>query len=138
MSTKIFYFTGPCKWAKVHKPDTYNGEDRYKIDLYLSKKELAKLNESGSKVKLKEDDDGKFVTFSRKTQMEIAGETKILGKPMVIDANKQDFDKDIGNGSLVTCKVAIYDTKMGKGTRLEAVRVDEWKEFIPTQQQGEF
>lgn len=138
MTTKIFYFSGPCKWAKLQTPDSYNGQDRWKIDLYLTKKDLKILEESGSKVKIKEDDDGKFVSFSRKTTMEVKGEVQDLGPPMVIDKDKQPFDKEIGNGSLVTCKVAIYDTRMGKGTRLEAVRVDEWKEYVPQSGEGEF
>jgi hypothetical protein len=35
------------------------------------------------------------------------------------------FTDAIGNGSTVTAKLSIYDSKFGKGTRLEAVRVDE-------------
>lgn len=104
----------------------------------MSKKGLQDLAEAGSKVKVKEDDDGKFVTFSRKTELELNGEIKPLDPPMIIDKDKQPFKEDIGNGSLVTVKAAIYDTKMGKGTRLEAVRIDEWKEYVPQSQQGEF
>jgi hypothetical protein len=51
--------------------------------------------------------------------------------PEVLDKDNQPFTKLIGNGSTVTCKVIIYDTIKGKGHRLEAVRVDDWVEYVP-------
>jgi hypothetical protein len=138
LSTKIFYFSGPCKWAKLSTPDEYNGQESYKINVYLNKADLRTLDEAGSKIKVKEDDDGKYVTFSRKKVQEIAGDLKDMGPPMVIDTNKESFTADIGNGSDVTCKVSIYDTRMGKGTRLEAVRVDNHVVYDPEAAQGEF
>lgn len=131
MATKIFYFSGPCKWAKVYQPDDYGGDLRYKVNLYLNKADLRTLADSGSKVKVKEDDDGKYVTFSRKQSQEINGEVKELGPPLVIDAEKNPFDAEIGNGSEVTVKVAIYDTRMGKGTRMEGIRVDKHVPYDP-------
>lgn len=137
MSTKIFYLSGPCKWAKVYQPDEFNGQQRYKIDLYLTKKELAALADSGSKVKVKQDDDGKFATFSRKAITEIKGEMKDWGPPMVFGADgKEEFKADIGNGSNVTIKISVYDTAMGKGTRLEAVRVDKWVEYVKSDEKA--
>lgn len=138
MSTKILYFSGPCKWAKVHTPDEYNGQESYKVNLYLNKADLRTLTDAGSKVKIKEDDDGKYVTFSRKKIQEVKGELKDMGPPMIIDAEKKAFTDDIGNGSEITVKVSIYDTRMGKGTRLEAIRVDKHVAYDPEATHGEF
>jgi hypothetical protein len=54
-----------------------------------------------------------------------------FGPPTVIDKDKNPVTALVGNGSKVTAKVAVYDTRMGKGHRLETVRVDELVEFVP-------
>lgn len=131
MSSKYLYFTGPCKWAKVYEPDEFNGEKKWKIDVYLNKAGLKDLKDSGLKLKVREDDEGnRYVTFNRPLFKEIKGELKEFEPPRILDADgKTPITDLIGNDSIVTVKVQAYDTSMGMGHRLEAVRVDELKRY---------
>lgn len=90
---------------------------------------------------MKTDDDGKYVTFSRPISKIIKDETKEQGPPWVlweVEGEEVDFDdpRRIGNGSVVTCKISVYDTRMGKGHTLEAVRVDDLVEYNPEDTEG--
>lgn len=136
MSTAYHYFTGTCKWAKLAEPDEYKGQKKYKINLYLDKAGLRKLNESEARLTVRQDDDGKYVTFSRAVSKLIKDELVEQGPPWVlqeVEGEEKDFEDPtkIGNGSTVTCKVAVYDTKMGKGHTLEAVKVETLVEYNP-------
>jgi hypothetical protein len=131
------YFSGPCKWAKVREPDDYQGDKKWKVDVYLNKDELKQLKASGLSLKIREDDDGKFVQFSRSVEKEIKGELIKFDPPKVLDKELNPIDSLVGNGSTVTAKIAVFDTAKGKGHRLEALRVDELIEFVP-ENQGEF
>lgn len=122
MATRYFKFVGPCKWAKVTKPDDkYNV---YSINLYLNDAMLAKYKESGIQVGVKEDDDGTYVVFRRPVQKIIKGELVELGPPKV-DYNGKPLENFIGNGSVVEVDVAVYDSLKGKGHTLQSVRVKE-------------
>lgn len=126
MSTSTVYATGTAKWARVYRgqEDTKFGV-KYSIELFPDEKSLHNLKASGSRVKARENEDGVFFKFVRDATKEIKGEMKDLGPPKVVDSEGKAFSQLIGNGSKVTVKLAIYDSRFGKGTRLEAVRVDE-------------
>lgn len=134
MSTQTYYFTGKCKWAHLAQPDEFRGQRKYKINIYLDKKGLRELNESGARLEVQEDAEGKYVRFSRPESKTIKEETVVLGAPWVChgpEGEEVDFEKPetIGNGSIVNCKVSVYDTQMGKGHTLEAVKVLELVEY---------
>lgn len=100
----------------------------------MDKAGIRQLVESEAKLQVRTDEDGKYVTFSRPVQKQIKDETVELTPPWVLevkDGEEVDFEDPtrLGNGSTVTCKVAVYDTQLGKGHTLEAVRVDELVEF---------
>ncbi len=123
MPTKYYKFTGPCKWAKVHLPDkTYNV---YSIQVYLDEENLAKYKESGIQGRVKEDQDGTYVSFRRLPVKLIKGDVVELGPPQVEDAQRNKLLDPIGNGSIVTVDVAVYDTVKGKGHTLQRVHVNE-------------
>lgn len=110
----------------MKEPDEFNGEKKWKIDLFMDKGELAEFKKSGLKLKIKENDDGaKFVTFNRPVLKEIKGELKEFEPPKLFDKDHAPLDCLVGNGSKVTVKVESYNTVMGPGHRLLAVRVDE-------------
>lgn len=143
MTQKTHYWSGVVEWAKVHTPEEYNGQKQYTLNLYLDPASIADFERSGSKKELKENANGSFVKLVRKDSTDFksskTGETETIvwGPPKVVikDANGEDqpFKQLIGNGSRVTCKVELYDTKRyGKGTRLVAVRVDELVEYNPS------
>ena len=116
------YLSGIAKWVKVYpgQEDTKFGK-RAGLDLYLDEESLPTFKASGSRIELRENEDGKFIKLTRdidKTFKDIP-----LGYPKVFDKEVNTFDKIIGNGSRVAAKVVIYDSKFGKGTRLEAIQV---------------
>lgn len=122
MATQELYLKGTSSWISEDKK--YN---RNTIDVYLDSDSDAKLQESGSQTSVRQDDDDKnFYRFARPFTRETKKGVEELGPPDYIDVNGAAIDpKVIGHGSEVTVKVYVYDTSKGKGTRLEAVRVDK-------------
>lgn len=119
---KECYFSGEVKWAKVQEPTfKYESkEDReYSVTLYLDKDSLATFKGSGLQLKLKDDEDGKHVQF-RRSEKKADGE---LNNPLKVLLNGKEFKDLVGNGSTVSCKVAVYDTSVGVGHRLDAINV---------------
>lgn len=130
----MYFFTGKCKWAMLDKMDE---EFRcYKIDLYLDKENLKKFYDSGCMVKIREDDEGTYVTFRRSVDKLLEGMPQKPKKLINQDGEYIPFDQLIGNGSLVTVKVDVYNLKKMKGTghRLEAVAVEE---LVPYEGSGQ-
>jgi hypothetical protein len=129
LSTQTLYLEGLAKWAMVYpgQEDTKYGK-KCKIDLYFTDESLQSFKLSGSRKKLRSDDQGIYTTFTRSID-EINPQTEEpYGYPKVVSGEGADikpFDKIIGNGSKVVLKVVVYDSKFGRGTRLEGVRVLE-------------
>jgi hypothetical protein len=134
MSTQTIYVTGTAKWARVYEGqmDTEYGE-KFHVTVYPDEASLIAIKSSGSRIKAREDEDGICFKFSRDNKKEFKGVEEILGPPKVLDKEGNPFDKIIGNGSKITAKLSVYDSSKGKGTRLEAVRVDN---HIPYERVG--
>lgn len=125
---KYIFLTGIAKWAKVHKPDQkYNF---YGLDLYLDKDSMKAFKESGLSLEIREGDDGSYIRPRRDPEKLFEGMSE---KPKVLirDGSDEDgkpvyvpFADNIGNGSFVTCKIEVFETKRGMGHRLEAVAVE--------------
>jgi len=136
MSTQLVELEGIANWAKVFefnrdKNEDFHGEGgAYTVDVQLEKEELDKLTASGSRLKPKLTDDGISIRFKRK-HIHPMGIEELSGPPKVVDADKNPFPGDtlIGNGSKVKVYVSVYDTKMGKGTRLEGMQVVDLVEY---------
>lgn len=122
MATQYLKFKGPCKWAKVYRPDDYQ---QYSICLYLDEENKEKYLKSGMRMQLREDEDGSFVQFKRAVSKLIKGQAVELGKPKTIDKAEKDFEDLIGNGSVVEVTVDVYDSMKGKGHTLRQVKVLE-------------
>jgi hypothetical protein len=126
MATKSFSFSGTCKWAKVHNPvEAFdkNKPKEYTIDLYMNEDNLNTFMESESQLRVKDGEEGKHVVFRCPSVKLINGKETVF-KPEVFDENGVATDVDIGNGSAVTVTVDVFDTRMGKGTRLTKVEID--------------
>lgn len=127
--SKVYYFKGTAMWAKLHRPDDFRGDKRWSIGLIPDKESQQLLDDSGLTIKGRKTDNGTLYTFRRPVIKEIKGEEVEFEAPEVVDNKGKPFDGTIGNGSTVTLKVTVYDTRNGPGHRLEAVRVDELVEF---------
>lgn len=101
----------------------------YTIDVLLDKENLDALSASGSRLKPRIAEEGLSIKFKRKH--EHPSVPALGGAPVIKDAEGEFWDtsKFIGNGSKVKIAFTVYDTKMGKGTRLEGVQVLELVEY---------
>lgn len=135
MSTKLFTIEGKSLWAKVYEPDDYEGVRRYKLSIIPSSpKDWDTIKKSGLRTKVKKDQNGEdYITLSRPEigKKNADGEEFGGGQPLVLDADKKEFTKLIGNDSIVEVLFATYDTRMGKGHRLETVMVKQHVPYEP-------
>lgn len=143
MTAELIELEGIANWAKVFefnrdKNEDFHGEGgAYTVEVQLEKEELDKLTKSGSRLKPKLTDDGISIRFKRK-HINQSGIEEFGGPPKVVDADKNPFPDDtlIGNGSKVKVYVSVYDTKMGKGTRLEGMQVLDLVEYESDYEEG--
>ena len=146
MATEIHKFTGKAKWAKVYDAEEFRGSTNWKIDVYLDKKGLDARSKAGIQSKVYEDEDGKYVSFKRPKTKLIKGVLNEFSGPKILDKDGNELVSYrkaadglnwervgnpvlIGNGSEVEVTIAVYDTQMGKGQRLESVRVIDLIEY---------
>lgn len=130
MTTQVIYLTGKAKWCKHTKPDPkYNN---YSVDLYMDEKSFVKFAESGAQLTIRDGEEGRYVTIKRPHTKLIKGKAETMGPPETLDNNNDPFKGNIGNGSDVTIKLSVYDTAKGKGTRWDAIRVDNLVEYAGT------
>ena len=112
-----YFYTGKCKWAKVHEPDkTYK---KYSIDVLLDMDQYEALKATKIKNTGKPEDGKMWVTFR----------CNEADGPVTVIIDDKPSTEMIGNGSEVTIKVDIdsfTSAKWGNITRsrLEAVKVD--------------
>ena len=136
MPSNTYYITGTAQWAKVFAHNKDKNEDfhgpggAYVVDLIVDKEELDGFVSTGARTTPKTTLEGVTIKFKRKhTHPTIAS---FGGPPQVVDANKDAWDGTlIGNGSTVEIAYTVYDTKMGKGSRMEGMRVIEHIELPP-------
>lgn len=136
MPTQMISVIGTAKWAKLfdYNKDTneaFHGPGGgYTINVVLDKSELDKVKASGARLKPSITDDGVELKFRRKHSHPTIPE--FGGPPKVVDAEDNPWDTEvtIGNGSQVEVFFTVYDTSMGKGTRLEGVRVLDLVEYV--------
>lgn len=147
MATKYITLKGKFKWAKLYEPDEFSGDRRYITNFYPHDGgEWEKYNKSGLQLKVKEDEDGKFITLRRGVKRlfgddvvffsppEITGAVNVQyknSKGEVVRSYKKGDDEPtrdgeaviIANGSMGLVNIAVYDTQKGKGHRLENVKI---------------
>lgn len=126
MAAATVYLKGKVNWAKVRQPDPKYGN--YTVDLYPDNDsvDIWVKSEAQTAFKTNADTQEKYLVLRRPDVKLVGKELVKYGPPEVLNADGSALDAEtlIGNGSEVTCKLTVYDTAKGKGTRLEAVRVD--------------
>jgi hypothetical protein len=137
MATKYYIFKGKTKWCKVRDFQKDPEYDNYQVPLYMTDESWEDFRKSGLRLVPKKDDDGTFVTFKRKHSEfnNFRKEEQINGPPKVFllkDGEYVPYDEGhVGNGSEITVKVEVYDTKKGAGHRLVSIGVDSLVEYNP-------
>lgn len=138
-----YYFKGKVKWAKVYdvpKDDVFKDKKgrtitkpaAWSLDLYMDDVSMAAYKKSGIQRKIREDQDGhEFVQFDRPLKRKMKDEEITLDPPRILDSENNPYEGTarIGNDSVVTICVDVYDSQMGKGSRLEAIRIEELVEY---------
>lgn len=128
MATTYHDFVGKVNWAQVFQPNKFGA---FSLNFYPETKEVRKaIKDAGYKGSIKEDDEGEFYyVFRRKNSKKIKGEEVVFGPPKVTDKDGNEFKEAIGNGSVVSVNISLYDYtdpesgQQGKGLRLEGVKV---------------
>lgn len=126
------FLKGKIKWCKHLKPDT-RFEPKWSVVMYVEGEELEKVREwqaQGIKNKVSKDDDGWFITLSRKTEIKTKqGRAIGMEPPKVIDKEGSPIVTMVGNGSdgIAKCTLWTFNPQpgiSGKALRWEGLRVD--------------
>lgn len=128
MATETIQISGLGQWINIL--DEKFLPKKRKTKIYPDKASLKKIKDSGLKLKAKEDEDGVYYNFNRKDED---------GPPFVfLKGSTDSFEDKIGNDSVITLKVEVYDTKsFGKGHRVEAIRVDALVPYVSAEGSAE-
>lgn len=136
MATTYHKWKGAFKWAKVHegqKDTQFDERGWYSLNLYPQDKATWKdIDASGIKVKRRTDEDGEFIQLKRIHEGEIGGSHTVFGPPKVFimtEDGPNPFGGAIGNGSKGVVNVALFDSRYGKGHRLNSILVTDLVEY---------
>jgi hypothetical protein len=112
-------------WANVLTPNT-KFQPEWQVTALLDQDQFDILQEEAKKLypkglgKVKPNEDG-FYEVKVKRRVAKADGTGDNAMPVCIDANRKQFDKNIGNGSICNVQYSVYyyDNKFGKGIGLD-------------------
>lgn len=140
---------GKCMWAKVHTPginEQYN-ISAYSIDLEVTDSMIAELTAAGMKIgtgqfdtKIKTVEGKRYISFKQQTHTPAVFKGKVLvtapkelPKPRVLDAQRNDTEELIGNGSEVLVLVGVsISPKFNRASfRLIAVQILKLEVYVP-------
>ncbi|AXP07751.1 hypothetical protein SmphiM6_60 [Sinorhizobium phage phiM6] len=147
IATSWYNIKCKIKWAKVYEPDEYAGAKRYMVNAYpVDGAEWEKVQKSGVQLQTKEDTDGKYITLRRPVSKVIKDDLVIFCPPEITGAVEVHYvGKDgqkvrsytkgdntaervgdpvvLANGTLAIVNFCAYDTKQGRGSRLESLKI---------------
>jgi hypothetical protein len=143
MATQFHYFTGKAKWARLREEQAkvFDGDDRGKfctLNFYFTnedEKKAFRLLKTRKQFRIDEETGEEYVEFRRYLHNNVS--PKLGGPPKVVDKENLPVEVAIGNGSTVTVKISTYDSKAGKATRLEGVRIEDLVEYVREQNESE-
>lgn len=125
------FIKGIIKWCKHIRPDSEY--DKWSVVMYIEGEELEKVRmlqgKYGIKNSVKMDDDGWFITLSRKTFIKNRGRDTPLEPPKVfrVDGDtKIPITELVGNGSTGVAKCILWSSRNfpGHNLRWSELRVD--------------
>ena len=132
MTTTTVSLTGKISWAKLTPQNAdkkFDPAGAYVLNFYpQSQKTWDTIQKAGLQLQTREDDMGKFITLRRRHEQVLKGETVVFGPPPVTK-NSEPFTGLIGNGSLARVGLTTFDTRRGKGHRLNSVDILELVEY---------
>lgn len=140
MATVTITLDGKSVFAKLKQVDE-KFRPKYSIGLEPTPASLLLMKEHKLGIEEKEYDGLKFYDFKRYVDKNPDYKDSIGNlcgnAPKVVDKDKNPYNGLIGNGSDVTIKLDVYDTKYAnKGHRLVAVMVNKLVEYVPQDGSG--
>jgi hypothetical protein len=130
------FIKGELVWIKTQRdrPEEYEGKKTWSITQYPDKDGLELVRELqaiGIKNKLKRDDKGWFVKWSRPTeQVKNEKVVKVFDPPIIVDSDGNVIDGPINNGAIGTVKIDFTEGKTSKGkyytARLVGAKLDTY------------
>ena len=153
MATLYGKVKGMVNWAKVYEPDVAFGDEKWKIDFYpLDDTQWGMFDKLGLTVRRREntDLDREFVKLSRPVRKQINGVMVEFTSPRIVNKDNspvreyrkpngellKSYPQDakpemsmvgesvlIGNGSEIELTLISYDTPVGKGHRIEELKI---------------
>lgn len=140
MATNTIQLEGKSLWAKTNKVDD-KFRPNYSISLIPTEASKNLMKEHKLGLDEKEYDGEKFFQFRRYIDKNPDYKDSIGNlcgnPPKVVDKDKKPFTGIIGNGSDITIKLDVYDTKYAnRGHRLVAVMVNRLEEYVPADNSG--
>ena len=132
------FIKGKIKWCKHLRPDTTYPPGKWSVVMYIEGEELDKVRKwqsQGIKNSVKfDDEEGWYITLSRKTSITVKGREVGLEPPKVIDKEGVPISTMVGNGSDGIAKCILWSFNpmpgiSGKALRWEALRVDNMIPF---------
>ncbi len=140
MATKTIELTGTLEWAKLFEFNRDQGEFDVETDgatsvnLLMDEATFKKMKDAGVRKQGKKDDEtGQIKVNFKRAWADKFGRDWAAGPPKVFTPAGNDWDAQemglIGNGSTGVVFLDVYDTKMGKGCRLNGVQVVDHVEF---------
>lgn len=129
MASKTHYFSGEASWSFTKRTrENYNKDGQeWCISVDLDDESLAKFKES--QLQNRPSKTTGAYTFKRPCQKLIKTDIVTFDPPVVLDKDNNEISEEIGDGSKIIVKVVSYDSRGGKGHRLEAIKVVELVPF---------
>lgn len=138
MATNYINLKGKLKWTQnIQNADEYGGNKFWKVTMYdLDEESMKAFKASGIRIRPKEDKDGDTLyTFRRPCSKQIKGEMIEFDPPAYVDNEGNPVTVRVANGSEATVNLAVYDAgAMGKGHRLQGVKVTKLIEYVPDEE----
>ena len=139
MATVVFEIPATIEWAKLFEANRDNGEydketdGATTVDVLVDSEGAQRIKDAGIRKQGKPTEDGRMRFKMKRPWSDKFGRDWAAGAPDVFrpDGTRWDLGTDgvIGNGSTGVVFVEVYDTKMGKGTRLKAVQIIDHVKF---------
>lgn len=131
------FIKGKIKWCKHLRPDDLYPPGKWSVVMYIEGEDLEKVRQwqaDGIKNAVKKDEDGWYITLSRKVSILVKGHERGLEPPKVIDKEGKPITELVGNGSDGIAKCVLWSFNpmpgiSGKALRWEALRVDNLVPF---------
>jgi hypothetical protein len=136
-TTKYVTLRGKVKWCRNKNVNKFG---RWSVDIYPDDESLAIIDKElksdpAIKNTMKQDEDGKYMTFSRDPQRLVRGKMVLFDPPKTVDVKDAPFDGNIGNSSDCDIVLQVYtwggsnNIAPGRAARLHAIKVYSLVEF---------